>query len=102
LLAALLLVAAATASASAADRQRDVDVGHIYLLNNSLTSPNSISVFARAADGAVHPEGSVPTGGTGPPAGVRRWQAGLRDPGFRDSRVGMPRVYLTQETLHGW
>jgi hypothetical protein len=39
--------------------------GHVYVLNNPPGQPNSITVFARAADGTLSQQGTTPIGGTG-------------------------------------
>ena len=63
-LAAASLVFAASASADG-DRSR----GAVYTLTNSAAG-NAVAVFERAADGALSPEGTVPTGGLGTGAGL--------------------------------
>ena len=39
--------------------------GHVYVLNNNLGSTNSITVFARAANGSLHLQGTKLIGGLG-------------------------------------
>jgi 6-phosphogluconolactonase len=43
----------------------DGTAGHVYVLNNNLGAPNSITVYDRAASGALTPRGSTTIGGTG-------------------------------------
>ena len=61
----VLLVATGPATARAAERDRDFAVGHVYVLDNNLTGTNSITIFARTADGALHAEATTPIGGLG-------------------------------------
>jgi 6-phosphogluconolactonase len=58
--AALLLAAAATAGAAGKSHA----AGYVYTLTNS-PAGNAVAVFARAADGTLTPDGTVPTGGLG-------------------------------------
>jgi 6-phosphogluconolactonase len=53
-----VLLAPSVAGAQAAD-------GHVYVLNNPPGQPNSISVFARAANGTLAAQGTTPIGGNG-------------------------------------
>lgn len=64
-LAAALLVLAAPAMASGGGRGN----GAVYTLTNS-ASGNAVAVFDRAANGALAPDGTVPTGGVGTGAGL--------------------------------
>ncbi|HCI80805.1 MAG TPA: hypothetical protein DHW02_14065 [Ktedonobacter sp.] len=52
----------AFAKTSKADNQSD---GHVYVLNNNLGSPNSITVFNREEDGSLSLSGVTSIGGTG-------------------------------------
>jgi 6-phosphogluconolactonase (cycloisomerase 2 family) len=61
--AALTLVFAATVPVATADD--DGAAGHVYVLNNNLVGPNSITAFARAGDGRLTQQGVVPIGGVG-------------------------------------
>ena len=61
---AVTVLAAAPLTAASAEDE-DSAVGHVYVLNNNLGSTNSITVFGRAADGALHLQGVTPIGGTG-------------------------------------
>ena len=49
LLTGLALLFGASPASVAAEEHRAA--GHVYVLNNDLVGPNSITVFARAADG---------------------------------------------------
>src|ERR1051326_5167190 len=61
---AVTVLAAAPLTAASAEDE-DSAVGHVYVLNNNLGSTNSITVFGRAANGALHLQGVTPIGGTG-------------------------------------
>ena len=52
-------------SAGAAEEVEHHAAGHVYVLNNNLSGQNSITVFARAHDGALRQVGSTPIGGLG-------------------------------------
>jgi 6-phosphogluconolactonase len=56
---AMLLVPTASVAAQGAA------AGHVYVLNNDLTGLNSITVFARASDGSLSQQTTVPIGGRG-------------------------------------
>ncbi len=62
---ALLTSVAPAAAAAAAAADEDGAAGHLYVLNNNLGSANSITVFARAANGALYLQGTTPIGGLG-------------------------------------
>src|SRR5215467_9883276 len=61
--ATLTLVFAAVVPVATADE--DGAAGHVYVLNNNLVGPNSITVFVRAGDGRLTQQGVVPIGGLG-------------------------------------
>src|SRR5712692_9056765 len=52
-------------SQSAWAEDDDHAAGHVYVLNNNLSGPNSITVFNRAADGSLTLLGTTPIGGLG-------------------------------------
>jgi 6-phosphogluconolactonase (cycloisomerase 2 family) len=62
LLAIMTLAPASTVVAAAGE---DEVAGHVYVLNNNLGSTNSITVFDRSANGALHLQGVTPIGGAG-------------------------------------
>src|SRR5438105_3811328 len=63
LLTLLALLFGASPASVAAEEHRAA--GHVYVLNNDLVGPNSITVFARAADGTLTRQGVTAIGGTG-------------------------------------
>src|SRR5205085_8309664 len=62
---AALMASMCLLSAPAAVFAQDGPAGHVYVLNNPPGQPNSITVFARAADGALSLQGTTPIGGKG-------------------------------------
>ncbi|HEY3061069.1 MAG TPA: beta-propeller fold lactonase family protein [Chloroflexota bacterium] len=64
LLAVALLFGVNPAAAGAPEDEDDV-AGHVYVLNNNLAGSNSITTFARAANGVLTEIGVTDIGGTG-------------------------------------
>jgi 6-phosphogluconolactonase (cycloisomerase 2 family) len=65
---ALLLAAPATGLATSLQAAAAPDghsAGHVYVLNNNLTGPNSITVFNRKSDGSLVMAGTTDIGGMG-------------------------------------
>jgi YVTN family beta-propeller protein len=62
-IASLFVVAALIAPLSVA--AQTASAGHVYVLNNDIMGENSITVFARAANGALSPQTSIHIGGRG-------------------------------------
>lgn len=63
LLTGLALLFGASPASVAAEEHRAA--GHVYVLNNDLVGPNSITVFGRAADGTLTRQDVTTIGGTG-------------------------------------
>ena len=69
LTAVVALVAAGAASARDAGPHGARPVGYAYTISNAVAG-NELVVYARAADGTLAPDGSVPAGGLGAGAGL--------------------------------
>jgi 6-phosphogluconolactonase len=70
---AALVASLAVLLAPTAVGAQAASAGHVYVLDNAPGQPNSVTVFARAADGALSLEGTTPIGGTG---GLRQFADG--------------------------